>query len=228
MAKFTEEEAIEALNGKFKTQDGKTSLRLSERSVKETLSTLYPLAGDEMELAAFIDTIAFGAVDTMNRNFIHESAEFAKNYKPQEKQEKEDEHKEGPVQITPETLAETVKAAVAEAVKPYKDELDKVTSSRNLAARKDEVNAKKAELKLSQAWGVDFDNAVTIAELTLGDTATSQQVFDKAKELFNATLSARGEKYEPQQGSGDPGKSDFKAAAERRKKEKERREKSMQ
>ena len=82
MAKFTEEEALEALNGKFKTPEGKTSLQLSERSVKETLTTLIPLAGDEMELAAFIDNIAFGAVDTMNRNFIHDSAEFAKNYKP--------------------------------------------------------------------------------------------------------------------------------------------------
>lgn len=226
MAKFTEEEAIEALNGKFKTSEGKTSLQLSERSVKETLSALYPLAGDDMELTAFIDTIAFNAVDTMNRNFIHESSEFAKNYKPQPKPGEETKSAEEKV-VTPETLAETVKAAVAEAVKPYKDELDKMTSTRDLAARKDEVNAKKAELKLSQAWDVDFNNSVTIAEFTLGNTATAQQIFDKAKELFNATLSARGEKYEPQEGSGEPGKSDFSAAAERRKKEKERRDKSL-
>lgn len=220
MAKFTEEQALEALNGKFKTPEGKTSLQLSERSVKETLSALYPLAGDDMELTAFIDTIAFNAVDTMNRNFIHESSEFAKNYKPQPKPGEEKV-------VTPETLSETVKAAVAEAVKPYKDELDKMTSTRDLAARKDEVNAKKAELKLSKAWDVDFDNSVTIAEFTLGNTATAQQIFDKAKELFNATLSARGEKYEPQSSSGEPGKSDFSAAAERRKKEKERRDKSL-
>lgn len=223
MAKFTEEEAVEALNGKFKTPEGKTSLQLSERSVKETLSALYPLAGDDMELAAFIDTIAFNAVDTMNRNFIHESSEFAKNYKPQPTKVEPGEDKV----ITPETLTETVKAAVAEAVKPYKDELDKMTSTHNLAARKDEVNAKKAELKLSKAWDVDFNNSVTIAELTLGNTATAQQIFDKAKELFNTTLSARGETYKPQESSGEPDKSDFSAAAERRKKEMERREKSL-
>lgn len=225
MAKFTEEQAIEALNGKFATQDGKTSLQLSERSVKETLSALYPLAGDEMELTTFIDTIAFNAVDTMNRNFIHESSEFAKNYKPTKVEKQKPSEGEGD-KITPETLAETVKAAVAEAVKPYKEELDKMTSTRDLAARKDDINAKKAELKLSKAWDVDFNNSVTIAEFTLGDTATAQQIFDKAKELFNATLSARGEKYEPRESSGEPGKSDFTAAAERRKKEKERRDKS--
>lgn len=222
MAKFTEEEALEALNGKFKTSEGKTSLQLSERSVKETLTTLIPLAGDEMELAAFIDNIAFGAVDTMNRNFIHDSAEFAKNYKPAT-----------PPTPTPtggmteEAVKTAVATAVAEAIKPFQSQVDQMNQTKILETRKSEVEAKKAELKLSKAWGIDFDNAVVIAEYQLGNTATSQQVFDKAKELFNETLSKRGETYKPQEGSRDSGKPDFSAAAARRKAEKERREKAL-
>ena len=220
MAKFTEEEAIEALNGKFKTPEGKTSLQLSERSVKETLTTLIPLAGDEMELAAFIDNIAFGAVDTMNRNFIHDSAEFAKNYKPATPP--------APTGgMTEEAVKAAVATAVAEAIKPFQSQVDQMNQTKILETRKSEVEAKKAELKLSKAWGIDFDNAVVIAEYQLGNTATSQQVFDKAKELFNETLSKRGETYKPQEGSGDPGKPDFSAAAARRKAEKERREKAL-
>ena len=222
MAKFTEEEALEALNGKFKTPEGKTSLQLSERSVKETLTTLIPLAGDEMELAAFIDNIAFGAVDTMNRNFIHDSAEFAKNYKPATPP--------APAPtggMTAEEVKAAVATAVADAIKPFQSQVDQMNQTKILETRKSEVEAKKAELKLSKAWGIDFDNAVVIAEYQLGNTATSQQVFDKAKELFNETLSKRGETYKPQEGSGDPGKPDFSAAAARRKAEKERREKAL-
>lgn len=218
MAKFTEEEAIEALNGKFKTPEGKTSLQLSERSVKETLTTLIPLAGDEMELAAFIDNIAFSAVDTMNRNFIHDSAEFAKNYKPATPPAPG---------MTEEAVKAAVATAVAEAIKPFQSQVDQMNQTKILETRKSEVEAKKAELKLSKAWGIDFDNAVVIAEYQLGNTATSQQIFDKAKELFNETLSKRGETYKPQEGSGDPGKPDFSAAAARRKAEKERREKAL-
>ena len=222
MAKFTEEEALEALNGKFKTPEGKTSLQLSERSVKETLTTLIPLAGDEMELAAFIDNIAFGAVDTMNRNFIHDSAEFAKNYKPATPP---DPTPTGG--MTEEAVKAAVATAVAEAIKPFQSQVDQMNQTKILETRKSEVEAKKAELKLSKAWGIDFDNAVVIAEYQLGNTATSQQVFDKAKELFNETLSKRGETYKPQEGSGDPGKPDFSAAAARRKAKKERREKAL-
>ena len=222
MAKFTEEEALEALNGKFKTPEGKTSLQLSERSVKETLTTLIPLAGDEMELAAFIDNIAFGAVDTMNRNFIHDSAEFAKNYKPTPPPVPEPTGG-----MTEEAVKAAVATAVAEAIKPFQSQVDQMNQTKILETRKSEVEAKKAELKLSKAWGIDFDNAVVIAEYQLGNTATSQQIFDKAKELFNETLSKRGETYKPQEGSGDPGKPDFSAAAARRKAEKERREKAL-
>lgn len=224
MAKFTEEEALESLNGKFKTSEGKTSLQLSERSVKETLTTLIPLAGDEMELAAFIDNIAFGAVDTMNRNFIHDSAEFAKNYKPNTTTPQAPEPTGG---MTEEAVKAAVATAVAEAIKPFQSQVDQMNQTKILETRKSEVEAKKAELKLSKAWGIDFDNAVVIAEYQLGNTATSQQVFDKAKELFNETLSKRGETYKPQEGSGDPGKPDFSAAAARRKAEKERREKAL-
>lgn len=224
MAKFTEEEALEALNGKFKTSEGKTSLQLSERSVKETLTTLIPLAGDEMELAAFIDNIAFGAVDTMNRNFIHDSAEFAKNYKPATPPAPAPAPTGG---MTEEAVKAAVATAVAEAIKPFQSQVDQMNQTKILETRKSEVEAKKAELKLSKAWGIDFDNAVVIAEYQLGNTATSQQVFDKAKELFNETLSKRGETYKPQEGSIASGKPDFSAAAARRKAEKERREKAL-
>lgn len=226
MPKFTKEQAVEALNSRFATNGGKTSLQLSERSVSETLDAILPLAGDEMEMDVFIDTIAFKAIDTMNRNFIHESSEFAKKYKPQTPQTdpQKDPQKDPP--ISAESIQEMIKTAMTEQMSPLKEQLQNFASQKNLNERKQAVNAKKEELKLSQAWSVDFDNAVLLAEYKLGESATADQIFEEAKTSFNATLSARGEKYEPKKSSQEPEKADFKAAAERRKKEKELRDKA--
>lgn len=208
MAKFTKEEARENLMGKFSSGEGKTSLKLSERTISETLDTLMPLAGEEMELTAFIDDIAFKAISSMNGNFIHETSEFAKNYKPEPPK---------PNGMT----EEQVKALIEQETKTYKDQISTLTSERDKAVRSAAIAAKKDELKLSKAWVVDFDNAVRIAELELTPEASADDVFNKAKDIFNATLAARGEEYKPQPSQHEPPASDFNSLAERRKKAKE-------
>lgn len=229
--KFTKEEAVEALNGKFKNSEGKTSLQLSARSVEETLTALLPLAGDDMELSKFIDSIAYAAVDAMNRNFIHDSSDFVKNYKPTTEgkgdEGKNDDKDENTDKSKPTDDIRAVLEALKKELDPIRTQLGEITTSRKLDTRKNEIKALKDQLKLSKKWEVDFDNAVTIAELKLGDTASSKSVFDSAKEIFNSTLAAKGEKYEPQKSSGQNATVEFKEAAARRKAEKERREKSM-
>lgn len=82
MPKFTLEQLTENISKKFTNAEGKTSLQLSERTVKETLSSLLPFAGEEVELDAFTETV-FPIVDSANRNYIKDTTDFTKKYKPQ-------------------------------------------------------------------------------------------------------------------------------------------------
>ncbi|MEG2151466.1 MAG: hypothetical protein RRY36_09640, partial [Bacteroidaceae bacterium] len=124
-------------------------------------------------------------------------------------------------------LAQSQQEAIVQATKPLQDELNAIRSEKMLATRHDSVINKVNELKLSKSWNVDFSNGIKIASLELGDKATAEEIFAKANEHFNATLSARGETYTPQPGDlGSSGSVDFSTTKAILQAEKERREKT--
>ena len=223
--KFTIDEAFENIKARFSTTDGKTGLKLSERTVKETLEPLMEFATDETELADFCDK-AFKGINSTNVNFIKEQSDFVKNYKPDQKKPDErtpDVKPEGE-HLTATQIAEIAAKAASEAVKtavsPLQDEINANKTEKTLAQRSAEVAGKVKELKLSKAWGVDFESAIEIAELKLGSKATAEEVFNHAKSRFDGTLSQRGETYKPQSSDdADVKKFDSKAEIERLKKE---------
>lgn len=200
MAKFTIEQVLEKIKTKFTNAEGKTSLQVSDRTVKETLEPFMSLVADDVELDSFIDQYAFKAIDSANRNYGKFTADWFKEH-PDTKVPPKQEEKLDVAEILKQ-LQESQKNQLEELIKPFQAQIAQLNDEKLLAQRADAIKAKKAELKLTKNWDVDFDNSVTIATLKLGKDATADQIFEEAKKHFNDTLSARGEVYKPQEGDG--------------------------
>lgn len=78
--KFTKEQAFEHIKSLL-TNNGKTHLSMSERSINEQLDTLMPLiANDETELTDFVDKVKASFV-TMNNNAKNDVTTFVNDWK---------------------------------------------------------------------------------------------------------------------------------------------------
>jgi len=75
--KFTRDEALQDLKAQF-TKKGKT-LKLSDRTISDTLENLMSFATEETELAAF-SASAFKTLDSMNGNHIKDTSDFVKEW----------------------------------------------------------------------------------------------------------------------------------------------------
>ena len=94
--KFTKQQAFEKLKG-ILTEDGKKPLRMSEKSINETLENLMPLiASDETELDAFVDKVKPTFV-TMNGNAEHDQSAFVNKWKQEhpEQQQQQQQQQQG-------------------------------------------------------------------------------------------------------------------------------------
>lgn len=225
MAKFTVEEAVEALKGRFKNSEGKTSLQISDRTLQETLARKVAKAGDETELADFIGDI-YEDYEVFNRNHIKDVADGIKaktSNQPPAPAPKPNETPDFSEMF--QKMIDAQKTAFEDALKPLREKMESFENDRNAASKADAIASKKAEMKLSAGWSVDFDNCVEIATLKLGEKASADNIFEKAKELFNATLAKRGEVYKPLEAASGDGKSDFSGIIEKLKAEKDRQKK---
>lgn len=211
MAKFTIEQVLENIKASFTNEEGKSSLQISDRTITETLNPFLSLVGDEMELTEFVDKYGKSAIDSANRNLIKMNTDFTKNYKPTT-----------PPATPPsggfdmdkffEKFSETQKQqqeAFNAALKPLQEKIGILEQEKSDKARMEAIAVKKAELKLSKSWGVDFDNSVEFMKLKLGESATADQIYDEAFKHFNQTLSNRGETYKPMEGGNGDSKPDF-------------------
>jgi hypothetical protein len=75
--KFNKEDAIQNLKAQFITK-GKT-LKLSDRTISDTLENLMTFATDETELDTFAAS-AFKTLDSMNGNHIKDTSDFVKTW----------------------------------------------------------------------------------------------------------------------------------------------------
>lgn len=211
MAKFTIEQVLENIKASFTNDEGKSSLQISDRTITETLNPFLSLVGEEMELSEFIEKYGKSAIDSANRNLIKMNTDFTKNYKPTT-----------PPATPPsggfdmdkffEKFAETQKQqqdAFSAALKPLQEKIGVLEQEKSDKLRSDAIAVKKAELKLSKPWEVDFDNSVELMTIKLGKEATADAIYEKAFEHFNQTLSRRGETYKPLEGSDGESKPDF-------------------
>lgn len=78
--KFTKEDAFEKLKG-ILTNNGKKTLRMSEKSIMTQLENLMPLiANDEMELTDFVEKVT-ATFNVMNSNAEKDNSDFIKQWK---------------------------------------------------------------------------------------------------------------------------------------------------
>lgn len=217
MAKFTIQQVLEGIKQKFTNAEGKSSLQLSDRTITETLEPFFGLVGEELEVDEFIDKYGYKAIDSSNRNLIKMNSDFVKNYKPTKHVDHDDHDHDDNDDLNPITM-DKIKVAISEAIKPFQEKIEIYESEKNTKNRRDEiVSLRDQNFKLSKAWCVDFDNSIEFAEMLLGKDASAKDVYDKAVEKFNKTLSERNETYKPVEGGGGDEKPNFDAIIAKRK-----------
>lgn len=216
--KFTKEEALESIKSKFVGKSGKTSLKLSDMTISDTIESLFKLglANEETELNDFVDK-SFDHVKSINENVIKLNSDFAKGYKPEPPKAPETP----PVQ-PPEDGVEKFKSMMKEFLDPLLNDIKSMKQEKSMSERNYTIDKKVADLKLSKEWAVDFGNAREIAVLKLGETASADEIYNEAYKRFGETLSAKGQAYKPAAGSGsdeEGGKTQTRSYLERFKEE---------
>lgn len=156
--KFTKEEAFESLKG-ILTNNGKKTLRMSEKSINKQLETLIPLiANDDMELSDFVSKVK-DSFSVMNSNAEKDNSDFVKQWEkdhPQANPEppKPDAHKPD------DTMSKWMQRL---------EELEKKEAMREKEAK---ISAKRSELLKAmkdkgikdEQWSKDFVSEISITE----------------------------------------------------------------
>lgn len=204
--KFTIEQVLEAIKAKFMNAEGKTSLQVSDRTVKETLESLLPIAGEEMELADFIDKFAFKTIESMNKNYIKDTTDFVKNYQPPKPTEPTPAPK--PVEPAPtpqpfnmedflKQISETQKASMEAALSPLTAKIAQLEQENSVKARAAQLSEKRAGLNFSQQQLKVFDQAMLFVQKDLGNDATADQLHDAAYRKFHELAEMFGVNTKP-------------------------------
>lgn len=147
--KFTKADVLESIKASYKAQNGNTGLKLSERTVSETIDALLVFADEEISLEDFVAKVR-PAIDSANRNLIKEQGDFVKSYKPEPP--KTDPPKTDPPKITDgvdmseliKQLAEANKAAIEAAVNPLQTKLLEMESAKS---KENLLNSVKTEFQ---------------------------------------------------------------------------------
>ena len=217
---FTKEQALEGIKAKFIGKSGKSAQKMSDRTISDFIESLFVanVVTDETELDDFVETW-FPAINSQNANLIKDNSDFVKNYKPEPpapapapepKPKDEGKGKGDPVpEIDLGDLMPELKKQLTEMLTPFVESVEGIKKERAAEARNKELKAKIGEMKLGKKeWEVDFNTALELATLKLGDDASTDDVFNSAKERFEEILSAKGQTYKPADGSGGNGGGD--------------------
>lgn len=208
MAKFTIEQVLENIKAKFTSTEGKTSLKLSDRTVKETLESLLPIAGEEMELTDFVDNYCFKTVDSMNRNYIKDTTDFTKTYQPPKPQEPTPPDPKPTPSPQPFDMAEfmkqfneTQKAALETALSPLSAKIAQLEQENALKVRASVLSSKRAALNFSDKQLKVFDQAMQFVQKDFGNEATAEEIHDAAYKKFHELAEVFGVNTKPIEGS---------------------------
>lgn len=213
--KFTKEEAFESLKG-ILTNNGKKTLRMSEKSINKQLESLMPLiANEEMELKDFVDKVK-DTFSVMNSNAEKDNSDFVKQWEKDHPQvnpepQKPNEPKED------DAMAKMLKRL---------EELESREAARDKEAKmsqkkKDLLKAMKEKGIKDEQWSKDL-----VAEISLTEDFDVEAKADSYLKLYNKSqaASAGGSETTPfstSKGGNNSDANPFKAASELMKQEKE-------
>lgn len=214
--KFTKEEAFEKLKG-ILTNNGKKTLRMSEKSINKQLESLMPLiANDDMELDDFVSKVK-DTFSVMNSNAEKDNSDFVKQW--------EKDHPTKPTNPEPPKDNEPKHDdAMAKMLKRL-EELEEKEEAREKEAtmaqkRKDLLKAMK-DKGINDEWSKDF-----VAEISLTDDFDIEAKADSYLKLYNkskaSTAGSSGTTpLDTSNGGGQRDANPFKEASEMKKRERE-------
>lgn len=197
--KFTKEQAFERLKGLL-TENGKTPLHMSERSINEQLDTLMPLiANDEMELDAFVEKVT-PTFKTMNSNVKNDKSAFVNDWKVKHPEEK-------PPQLTPPANETPEMKAMRERLEALEKKETERQESVTLSEKRASILAKLKEKGIKdEEWCKGMLDEINITKDTnVDDKVTSLVTFyNKYKASSRGVYTPKGG-----QSSSDDGKGEF-------------------
>ena len=195
--KFTEDDAFESLKSKL-TNNGRKTLRMSEKSLRGQLETLMPLLVDEeMELDAFVDKV-IPSFEIMNSNAEHDRSSFIKKYKADQKRDDDDGDNKNDLDGNKDDEATKALKKQLEELQKRLDDADKVKKEDD--TRKDFISKVKEKGVKDSEWVRDY-----VSELTISEEFDIEARVDACVKLYNKTKAAIGNQDTNPDGAGGDG-----------------------
>lgn len=209
--KFTKEEVLEDIKKAFTGANGNSSLKLSDRTVTETIEALIAFAGEETERADMVAKVK-PVIDTANRNLIKEQSDFIKDYKPVAPTPTPiPAPPTPPVPPTPDItafmkqLVDAQKTVLDQALSPLRQELDSIKAEKARNSLFSEVKAKFEEKKPDPKRKGFADEAWNIVSASIKEGTTADDLFKAYDAQYNKLCSLVGANgYTPIDATGNP------------------------
>lgn len=189
--KFTKEEALEKLRGHL-TNNGRKTLRMSERSLEGQLDTLMPIiANDEMELDDFFEKVK-GSFEIMNSNAEKDKADFVKEWKTknaasQSAAQQEPDDKDNP------------NKALLDRIAALEGKIQEEERVKAIGQKRRELKAKMKEAGITDA---DWSDTI-LSEIAITEDLDVQSKADSLVKLYNKMKGASPSERTPGQPSGN-------------------------
>lgn len=211
---FTQEQAVKILNGKL-TNDGKKTLRMSEKSLNALVETLLPLlATDETGIDDFVKTVE-PICSTFNGNVEKDRTTFINQWKKDHSETDPAANNNAANQASesPELKAALERIAALEA-----KDAENAKKATIAQKRKDVVSKLKEKGVKDENWLNDF-----LSEVNIGDDFDVEAKAESWLKLYNKFKANGGSSVPPENPAGSATNSawmqSIKAAAELGKKE---------
>lgn len=197
--KFTKEEAFEKLKGML-TNNGRKSLRMSEKSLGGQIETLMSLIADEeMDLDAFAEKVR-PSLEIMNSNAEKDKSDFIREWKKEHPEPEPDKEKDKPKDRKEENPE---MAALMERLAALEKRNEDAERDRNIAGKRSELQARLREKGIEDTEWSDM----VLAEITLSEDCDVEARAESLLKLYNRQKAATPTGWTPQSSSGTSGDS---------------------
>ena len=207
--KFTKEEALEKLKSHL-TNNGRKTLRMSERSLDGQLDTLIPvIATDEMELDDFFEKVK-SSFEIMNSNAEKDKSDFVKEWKKTHPIKDDDDEKNDD-----KTPREEPDKALLERITQLEQKIQAEEKAKAIGNKRRELKTKMKEVGITDS---DWSDMV-LSEISITEDLDVKSKADSLLKLYNKQNASPRDVWTPRSPTGNNiDKDAFKEVAELKKK----------
>jgi hypothetical protein len=190
--KFTKDQALQNLKAQFSAKG--ENLKLSDRTLSETIETLMPaLTTDDTEIDSFIKVL-YPVVKTTNGNFIKETTDHVKSWEEAHPEKKKPEEKPSNGQFDPDAIGKMISEQFEKFAMPIIADVNKIKAQdRNSQLIKSATNifmTKKPDPK----WKAAYEDAIDLVSAKISDSDTPESLSLAIEERFNKNVAIAGAK----------------------------------